>query len=181
MRQIIFVKYNRTRTAEFQLKTEIVQEDGKRSVEKSALSEAGREHIRSFQEKYEKIRGQNPRIRFLAPEFADDGRTVRFPYLSGKTLGDALGEEIHMGQAPYEALEEAMALAFPEDFCTKNSGESLCPGAADQTGAAVKTVENGGASWITPEFQRVFGALPEEFAVRGRLISPANVDGLFEN
>ena len=101
MRQIIFVKYNRTRTAEFQLKTEIVQEDGKRSVEKSALSEAGREHIRSFQEKYEKIRGQNPRIRFLAPEFADDGRTVRFPYLSGKTLGDALGEEIHMGQAPY--------------------------------------------------------------------------------
>ena len=187
MRQIIFVKYNRTRTAEFQLKTEIVQEDGKRSVEKSALSEAGREHIRSFQEKYEKIRGQNPRIRFLAPEFADDGRTVRFPYLSGKTLGDALGEEIHMGQAPYEALEEAMALAFPEDFRTKNSGESLCPGAADQTGAAdrtgaaAKTVENGGTSWITPEFQRVFGALPEEFAVRGRLISPANVDGLFEN
>ena len=58
MRQIIFVKYNRTRTAEFQLKTEIVQEDGKRSVEKSALSEAGREHIRSFQEKYEKYAGR---------------------------------------------------------------------------------------------------------------------------
>ena len=86
-----------------------------------------------------------------------------------------------MGQAPYEALEEAMALAFPEDFRTQNSGRVFVPGRRIRPGRAVKTVENGGASWITPEFQRVFGTLPEEFAVRGRLVSPANVDGLFEN
>lgn len=34
MRQILFVKYNRTRAAQFQLKTEIVREDEVLTVEK---------------------------------------------------------------------------------------------------------------------------------------------------
>ena len=54
MRQILFVKYNRTRAAQFQLKTEIVREDEVLTVEKTALTEAGEAHIRSFGEKYEK-------------------------------------------------------------------------------------------------------------------------------
>ena len=41
MRQILFVKYNRTRAAQFQLKTEIVREDEVLTVEKTALTEAG--------------------------------------------------------------------------------------------------------------------------------------------
>ena len=44
MRQILFVKYNRTRAAQFQLKTEIVREDGVLTVEKTALTEAGEAH-----------------------------------------------------------------------------------------------------------------------------------------
>ena len=48
-------------TAEqFQLKTEIVREDGVLTVEKTALTKAGEAHIRSFGEKYEKIRDLNP-------------------------------------------------------------------------------------------------------------------------
>ena len=42
MRQILFVKYNRTRAAQFQLKTEIVREDEVLTVEKTALTEARR-------------------------------------------------------------------------------------------------------------------------------------------
>ena len=37
MRQIIYVKYNRTRSEKFQLKTAIVRENGALSVEKTAL------------------------------------------------------------------------------------------------------------------------------------------------
>ena len=48
MRQIEFVKYNRTRAEKFQLKTAIVRENGTLSVEKTALSEEGVAHIRSF-------------------------------------------------------------------------------------------------------------------------------------
>ena len=38
MRQIIYVKYNRTRSEKFQLKTAIVRENGALSVEKTALT-----------------------------------------------------------------------------------------------------------------------------------------------
>ena len=57
-------KYNRTRAEQFQLKTEIVREDGVLTVEKTALTKAGEAHIRSFGEKYEKIRDLNPAVRF---------------------------------------------------------------------------------------------------------------------
>ena len=77
MRQIIYVKYNRTRAENFQLKTVIVREQDRLLVEKSALCPEGMEHIRSFEEKYEKIQNLNPGIRFLKPEFCADGKTVR--------------------------------------------------------------------------------------------------------
>ena len=105
MRQIIYVKYNRTRSEKFQLKTAIVRENGALSVEKTALTEAGAGHMGSFWEKYQMIREQNPRIRFLEPEFKDGGKTVCFRYLEGETLADALADRIHMGQIPYEELE----------------------------------------------------------------------------
>ena len=41
MADVIYIKYNRTRKEEFQIKTEILREDGALWVEKSALTEAG--------------------------------------------------------------------------------------------------------------------------------------------
>lgn len=163
MRQIEFVKYNRTRAERFQLKTAIVREDGRLTVEKTALTEAGREHIRSFERKYEKIKGINPGIQFLEPEFLNDGQTVRFAYLTGKTVGDALGEEILLGEVPYAALERAMALVFPEDF--------------EEAGSFAQTASQ--ETFIpSAEFRAVFGAVPE---MTDRVVAVSNVDGLFEN
>jgi len=160
MRQIIFVKYNRTRAEKFQLKTVIACQDGGLSVEKTALTEEGRAHILSFGEKYEKIKGLNPGICFLKPEFLSEGKTVRFPYITGKTIGDALGEEIRMGEVPYEALKEAMTLVFPEGFGEgkdENVRENFVPGEA---------------------FRSVFGEIPP---MTDRVVPVSNVDGLFEN
>ncbi len=160
MRQIIFVKYNRTRAEKFQLKTVIACQDGGLSVEKTALTEEGQAHILSFGEKYEKMKDLNPGICFLKPEFLSGGKTVRFPYLTGKTIGDVLGEEIRMGEVPYQALREAMALVFPEDFGEgrdENVRESFVPGEA---------------------FRSVFGEIPP---MTDRVVSVSNVDGLFEN
>ena len=158
MRQIECVKYNRTRAEKFQLKTVIVRENGTLSVEKSALNEAGMAHIRSFEEKFEKIKDLNPAVKFLKPEFLHGGKTVKFEYLKGETIGDALGEQIQMGEVPYEALTEAMALVFPEDFggCDAKQ-EPFVPNA---------------------EFKAVFGAVPE---MTDRIVPVSNVDGLFEN
>lgn len=160
MRQITFVKYNRTRAEKFQLKTVIVRQDGMLSVEKTALTDEGRAHILSFGEKYEKIKNLNPKICFLKPEFFSGGKTVRFPYLTGKTIGDVLGEEIKMGEVPYKALKEAMALVFPEDFGEGKDGvirENFVPDGA---------------------FCSVFGEIPP---MEDRVVSVSNVDGLFEN
>ncbi|MBQ1189705.1 MAG: glycosyl transferase family 2, partial [Lachnospiraceae bacterium] len=160
MRQIEFVKYNRTRAEKFQLKTAIVRENGTLSVEKTALSEEGAAHIRSFEEKFEKIKDLNPSVKFLKPEFSNGGKTVKFEYLKGETIGDVLGEQIQMGEVPYEALTEAMALVFPEDFAVsggKACAETFVPGA---------------------EFKAVFGDVPE---MSDRIVKVSNVDGLFEN
>ena len=162
MRQIEFVKYNRTRAEKFQLKTAIVRENGTLSVEKTALAEAGIAHIRSFEEKYEKIKDLNPAVKFLKPEFHNGGKTVRFEYLKGETIGDVLGEQIQMGEVPYEALEEAMALVFPEDFAGtagKSGAEPFVPSA---------------------EFKKVFGDIPTS-DIQDRIVAVSNVDGLFEN
>ena len=153
MRQILFVKYNRTRAAQFQLKTEIVREDGVLTVEKTALTKAGEAHIRSFGEKYEKIRDLNPAVRFLKPEWKKDQKTVSFQYLNGKTVGDALGEAIVMGEVPYQELEKVMNVLFPEDPDEKKFE-------------------------ATPEFEAVFGKVPE---ISDQAVSVSNVDGLFEN
>ena len=153
MRQILFVKYNRTRAEQFQLKTEIVREDGVLTVEKTALTKAGEAHIRSFGEKYEKIRDLNPAVRFLKPEWKKDQKTVSFQYLNGKTVGDALGEAIVMGEVPYQELEKVMNVLFPEDPDEKKFE-------------------------ATPEFEAVFGKVSE---ISDQAVSVSNVDGLFEN
>lgn len=100
MRQIIYVKYNRTRSEKFQLKTAIVRKTAPFPWKRRALTEAGAGHMGSFWEKYQMIREQNPRIRFLEPEFKDGGKTVCFRYLEGETLADALADRIHMARSP---------------------------------------------------------------------------------
>ena len=77
MRQIIYVKYNRTRSEKFQLKTAIVRENGALSVEKTALTEAGAGHMGSFWEKYQMIREQNP------VSWSQSLRTAERPSASG--------------------------------------------------------------------------------------------------
>lgn len=154
MRQIIYVKYNRTRAERFQIKTAIVREEEKLSVEKTALSEAGKAHIQSFAGKYEKIKSTNPNICFLEPEFSNGGRTVCFPFLEGETVGDILGREIKEGKAPIEALGKALSLVFPEEGCMY------------------------GHFVPSTECKEVFGDVPE---MDDRILPVSNADGLFEN
>ena len=45
MAQTRFVKYNRTRRPEYQIRTSILEEDGVRFVEKAALCPEGELHI----------------------------------------------------------------------------------------------------------------------------------------
>ena len=132
MKEILFVKYNRTRRPGYQIRTSILEEDGVRYVEKAALSPAGQPHIQSLREKQRKLSGQNPDLLVLAPLEQEMDR-VRFPFLSGETMAQRMGREIQEGREPKDVLEEGLSRIFqnPEmEFV------------------------------ITPEFTEVFGAIP---------------------
>ena len=158
MRQVEYVKYNRTRAARFQIRTAIICEDNRRVVEKTALTDDAAGHIRSLEEKYEAVRGQNPQLVFLVPEISGDGRTARFSFLEGETLGELLGRQITMGEPPFGAIAEALAFLFPE--------QSLA----------------GEVFYATSGFEEVFGSVPGALLEEPlRCLPVSNVDGLFEN
>lgn len=153
-KQIDLVKYNRTRKEEFQIKTVILQEDGKRYVEKTALCELGISHISSFEYKYQMLSRQNSLLKFDEPKLLEDGRSARFRYLIGETLAERLGKEISGGKAPVEAIQNALNLVF------HIREEDIEP------------------FRLTPEFVKVFGEVQGLF---DDAYAIANIDALFEN
>ncbi len=87
MKRTLFVKYNRTRKPEFQIRTRILEENGVRYVEKIALCREGESHIRSFAGKRERLAGINPRLKVLKAEFGTGEKAFPapgFPSLRGR-------------------------------------------------------------------------------------------------
>ena len=80
MKKTKYIKYNRTRREEFQIRTCIVEEDGKQYVEKTALNEQAVSHIRSMKEKYDRLTDQSP-LGVALVTLDQEGRTARFPFL----------------------------------------------------------------------------------------------------
>ena len=101
-----YMKYNRTRREEFQLKTMILGGAARR-VEKSALSEEGAEHIRHFTAQYEALSAQHKFLRYLKGEKTDGG-AIEFPYLTGRTLSARLTDEIQNGQTPVALIQQTI-------------------------------------------------------------------------
>ena len=162
MAEFIYVKYNRTRQDRFQIKTEILEENGTRFVRKEALKAEGTAHICSFQEKYQALRSQNQRLKVTEPTVSADGMQVTFPYLEGKTMAELLGEELAKAPAA-EAIYQAVTKAM--EFLYDSQAECRVP------------------FQRTAEFDEVFaqeGELPSAL-LEGEAYPASNIDGLFEN
>lgn len=153
----VFAKYNRTRKEDFQIRTAILEENGKRYVEKTALTAAAESHIRSMSEKYEKLTSVNPAVKVLEPHYSKDNKAVRFGFLKGKTLAEILGEQITGKKAPVEALKAAMDRVFGQAVLKK---EPFTP---------------------TDQFKEVFGDSEEILSLQDTSYEVSNIDGLFEN
>lgn len=154
MKKRLFNKYNRTRREAFQIRTSIVEEDGVRRVEKTALCGQGIAHIRSFEQKYQWLKDQNPNLRMTPPIISGDGRTAVFQYLEGGTLAEQLGAEIGSGKAPLAAIREAMDRVYTVEpqYLTEFA--------------------------VTPEFTEVFGQAGD---LTDEAYTASNIDALFEN
>lgn len=157
MAQINFVKYNKTRKERFQIKTMILEEDGTRYVEKTALTVEGAPHIWSFASHYTLLSQQHKTLRFAKPIMSEDRCTAGFPYLVGETMAEQLGREIWGGKAPVDAIREAM------DQVLDVEAGAIAPFA------------------VTPEFTEVFGEPEGLSALEDVALSVSNIDALFEN
>ena len=179
----IFIKYNKTRREEFQIKTCICERNAagmsetsgaaagnssaaapvkkERYVEKAALSLDGSAHIASFKEKYEKLTKQHRTLKVTEPKFAEHRNSVYFPYLVGQTCAEKLGEQLEGGQLPLDVLQIVM-----------NQIYDISP-------------ECRSAFTRTAEFDEVFGAdLTEEeqnLLLSDTACEVSNIDALFEN
>lgn len=153
-----YMKYNRTRSEKFQLKTTIFGGRAKRYVKKSALTEDGAAHIHRFDEHEQQLSEQHELLKFSKALIKDEGRTAEFPYLVGRTLASQMWEEIRGGEDPTELVRQTIDVLL-----------------------AVK--ESAVMPFIpTDEFAEVFGARQAEALERGLpSLSISNIDLLFEN
>lgn len=154
MKKIKFVKYNKTRKNEFQIKTSIIEEDGSKYVVKTALLDEGKPHIMAFLNRYEHLSLENRTLIPVKPEISEEKRQVRFEFLEGRTLAEHLAEEIQNGGMPFRVIRKALDQVFDV------APEFLVPFS------------------LTQEFQEVFGETGE---IQDDAYTIANIDALFEN
>lgn len=157
MKETIFVKYNRTRKEEFQIRTSIIEESGKKWVEKTALTEVASGHIQSLKEKKEQLKQCYRNLEAADVTVSPDGRTARFPFIKGETLAEILGRQIKNGQAPVQAVSETMERVF-----------------SVTDGTMIPFTR-------TEAFEAVFGCQPDGFSFTGDSYPVTNLDGIFEN
>ena len=168
MTEVLYVKYNRTRRERFQIKTEIVLQDGEKKAVKAALGPEGRDHIASFPEKYRRLSAENPGLTFAYPSVSEDKMRVEFPYLTGETLAEQIAGRV---------------MACPEEKRQERFIEEVREAMGLLYGSRKKASIVFGAG---EEFRRVFcasGELSEEdMALLADTSYPvSNIDGLLEN
>ena len=111
----LYVRYNRSRLPQYQIRTEILEERGMRLVQKAALSKEANEHILSFEWKYALLAHQleqaGRELAILKPSIRrlpDGCFAAQFPFLQGRTLSAELGDMISLGKAPVGKLKDVL-------------------------------------------------------------------------
>ena len=152
MKQVQYVKYNKMRREQFQIKTQICVEDGVRFVEKSAVRKDGVPHIRRFADSYARMEQFYENVSLLKPSF--EGDVMRYDYVEAPTLDEILVQRIAQGEDTLTVLRQAL--------------DRLLAVKADGLVEFAKT----------DEFTAVFG--PAKRA-EGQALVVSNIDMLFEN
>lgn len=161
MKQIAYVKYNKLRKPQFQIRTAICldTETGQRYVEKSAVRACGQAHIAAFPRHAQAIDACFQNVEALKPELAEG--VMRYAYLEGRNFDDLLSEQLKTEADPVEAVGRAMEMIF-----------AVKPG-----GLVPFTVTSGFIETFGQDAADKIGEIiddPQAFAV-------SNMDMIFEN
>lgn len=113
--KIIYIRYNRNRAEKFQTLTQIAEINEKKFVIKKSLTKVGKEHVNSYEKKYQMAKQLYKDIVPLEGNFSDE--EVVFPFIEGKSMRDTLSQHKTDKEKLYELLNEYLSvlLSFNED------------------------------------------------------------------
>lgn len=137
MAEIIYSKFSNERDRKFAVRTDILEDNGRRFVKKSALYPEGKTHVVNMLRWYEELFKMYEKAPFTCNfcEKGEDG--VFFEYVNGKTLEEELDELLTEGRAS-EAQEKLIQYA-----------------------SVVQEIHSQENFEMTEEFRKVFGELCE--------------------
>lgn len=139
MAEIIFSKYSNERSRRFAVRTDILEENKKRWLLKTALYPEGEEHVKNLIKWNQKLDQQYKQISYECNKCQETSEGVRLEYLEARSLSEYLDSLLQAGET--EAASGKL-MKFLEQ---------------------VKLVHSQKPFEMTEEFQQVFGkvALPE--------------------
>ena len=150
--RVLYVKYNTLRKPEFRICTRIVEQDGKKYVEKTAENEKARQHLETIRRGYSLAEGLYRRIRLLPYE--ECGGKLRFAFLEGENFLSGLDERASLDQIIRWLRQKAQVVFdYNDEFKVKFHK--------------------------TAEFQQIFGDVSITDAVDA--VTTANIDSGFDN
>ncbi|MFA9375942.1 MAG: glycosyltransferase [Lachnotalea sp.] len=152
MKDVLFVKYNRTRKQEYQISTSIFEENGSTYVEKKALYKESIPHIESLMKKSEQLAQVLQNVKVLLPRV--EGNSAFYEYISGVTAEDKLLSFINNKEVLLQEIKKLNDQIF--DFKEE----------------IIKEFE------MTDSFREIFGS---ESNLSGFAVIPANIDCLYDN
>ncbi|MBQ6469395.1 MAG: hypothetical protein IJJ50_05025 [Lachnospiraceae bacterium] len=137
---ILYAKFSNERSPKFAIRTMIAEENGVRTVLKTAASEAGLAHVQHFSGHYEKLTELYRKAGFVPNRVALHGDTAVFEYIEGKlfettllAFADKTAAFEHMWKSFFERIDQtadtsfSMMDAFSEVF---GNAEALVGGKA---------------------------------------------------
>ncbi|OYO59613.1 hypothetical protein CG709_18445, partial [Lachnotalea glycerini] len=153
MKNVLFVKYNRTRRINYQISTSIYEENGISYVEKKALNVEAIPHIESLKEKSGQISKVLKNIEVLLPNI--QGKSAIYEFIDGVTLQDSLFELIDQKDTLLKQIDRMNERIF--SFHTEYLQEFQ----------------------MSDQFREIFG--DDALDLKGVAVKPANIDSMYDN
>jgi GT2 family glycosyltransferase len=152
MKNVLFVKYNRTRKLAYQISTSIYEENGAAYVEKKALNKEALPHIESLKEKSVQLASVLEKVSVLIPKIEE--KSAIYEYIKGVTLQDSLIFHLNNKLVLLQEINKIhkQIFAFHKE--------------------SIQEFE------ITEGFREIFGNVEN---ISGMAVKPANIDCLYDN
>lgn len=152
MNQVLYAKYNSLRKPEFRVTTEICDGANGKFVRKRAGEKAARAHLENIHANGIKLQDYYHDIHVIDSELSET--ELRFPYIQGRTLADAVGAGSFEKEAFINRVKEKLDAMLAVQDCYRTTFT------------------------MSDDFATIFGAVELEGVPA---VSPANIDSLLTN